>query len=128
MSDGELEPVEAIGVYREAGYDFIAISEHRKVGHLWQDENFLILPGVEWDTGDAIHMPVYHILGIGMNRETADFYHGAPYEGAPLGNTREKSGPEAGAEERNIIRTRRQSSMQSGQQEESLFWPTRPGQ
>ncbi len=87
MSDGELDPVDAIGVYREAGYDFIAISDHRKVGHLWQDDDFLILPGVEWDTGDAIRMPVYHILGIGMNRETVDFYHGAPYEGAPLGNT-----------------------------------------
>ena len=87
MSDGELDPVDAIGVYREAGYDFIAISDHRKVGHLWQNDNFLILPGVEWDTGDAIRMPIYHILGIGMNRETVDFYHGAPYEGAPLGNT-----------------------------------------
>ena len=88
MSDGELEQVEAIGVYREAGYDFIAISDHRKVGHLWQDDNFLILPGVEWDTGDAMNMPVYHILGIGMNRKIVDFYHGAPYEGASLGNTR----------------------------------------
>ena len=87
MSDGELEPVDAINVYREAGYDFIAITDHRKVGHLWQDEKFLILPGVEWDTGDAIHVPVYHILGIGMDRETVDFYRGAPYEGAPLGNT-----------------------------------------
>ena len=87
MSDGELEPVDAINVYREAGYDFIAITDHRKVGHPWQDEKFLILPGVEWDTGDAIHVPVYHILGIGMDRETVDFYRGAPYEGAPLGNT-----------------------------------------
>lgn len=88
MSDGVLDPVEAINVYREADYDFIAITDHRKVGHLWQDNSFLILPGVEWDTGDAVNMPVYHILGIGMDRETVDFYHGAPYEGAPLGNTR----------------------------------------
>ena len=88
VSDGVLEPADAIGVYREAGYDFIAITDHRKVGHLWQDDNFLILPGVEWDTGDVGRTPVYHILGIGMNRETVDFYHGAPYEGAPLGNTR----------------------------------------
>ena len=88
ISDGVLEPVEAIGIYRDAGYDFIAITDHRKVGHLWQDDRFLILPGVEWDTGDAVNAPVYHILGIGMTRETADFYHGAPYEGAPLGNVR----------------------------------------
>ena len=88
VSDGELEPVEAIDVYRDAGYDFIAITDHRKVGYLWQDDEFLILPGVEWDTGDAVNVPVYHILGIGMNKETADFYRGAPYEGAPLGNIR----------------------------------------
>ena len=87
-SDGVLDPVAAIGVYREAGYDFIAITDHRRVGHLWQDDDFLILPGVEWDTGDVRNAPVYHILGIGMTRETVDFYHGAPYEGAPLGNTR----------------------------------------
>ena len=47
VSDGVLEPVEAINVYRNAGSDFIAISDHRKVGHPWQDDNFLILPGVE---------------------------------------------------------------------------------
>ena len=88
LSDGALDPVEAINIYREAGYDFIAITDHRKVGHLWQDDSFLILPGVEWDTGDAVYMPVYHILGIGMDRDTVDFYHGAPYEGAPLGNAR----------------------------------------
>ena len=88
ISDGVLEPVDAINVYRNAGYDFIAITDHRKVGHLWQDDKFLILPGVEWDTGDAVRAPVYHILGIGMTKETIDFYHGAPYEGAPLGNSR----------------------------------------
>ena len=88
VSDGVLEPVEAINVYRNAGYDFIAISDHRKVGHPWQDDNFLILPGVEWDTGNVMSVPVYHILGIGMETETADFYHGAPYEGAALGNTK----------------------------------------
>lgn len=88
VSDGVLDPVEAIGIYREAGYDFIAITDHRMVGHLWQDDDFLILPGVEWDTGDAVSAPVYHILGIGMTRETADFYRGAPYEGAPLGRVR----------------------------------------
>ena len=54
VSDGVLDPVEAINIYREAGYDFIAITDHRKVGHLWQDDSFLILPGVEWDTGSEM--------------------------------------------------------------------------
>ena len=29
VSDGALDPVEAINIYREAGYDFIAITDHR---------------------------------------------------------------------------------------------------
>ena len=127
VSDGELEPVEAINVYREAGYDFIAISDHRKVGHPWQDDQFLILPGVEWDTGDAMRVPVYHILGIGMDRETVDFYHGAPYEGAPLGKYAAASGPAARAEERSIIPTRRRSLTRSGLPGGSLFWRILPG-
>lgn len=32
-------------------------------------------------------MSVYHILGIGMNKDIGIFHHGAPCAGAPLGNT-----------------------------------------
>ena len=34
VSDGELETVEAIGVYREAGYDLITIAAHRQAARL----------------------------------------------------------------------------------------------
>jgi hypothetical protein len=109
-----LDPVEAIGVYREAGYDFIAITDHHRVGHLWQDDDFLILPGVEWDTGDVRNAPVYHILGIGMTRDTVDFYHGAPYEGAPLGNTRSGIIVEGKYGRKRYLPILKQSLMQSG--------------
>lgn len=75
VSDGVLEPEDAVKVYRNAGYDFIAVTDHRKIGHLWQGEDFLVLPGCEFDTGNALAVPVYHILGIGMNREMEDIYH-----------------------------------------------------
>ena len=119
MSDGVLDPVEAINVYREAGYDFIAITDHRKVGHLWQDNSFLILPGVEWDTGDAVNMPVYHILGIGMDRETVDFYHGALMKERRSGIQERACGSEDEQIESAIIPTRRRSSKQSGRREVS---------
>lgn len=88
VSDGALEPRDAVGIYRSAGYDLVAITDHREESPLWEGDGFLVLPGVEWDTGDVEHQPVYHILGIGMKRETVDFYSGAPYEGAALGRGR----------------------------------------
>jgi len=69
MSDGDLTPEEAIERYRKAGYDFIALTDHRQENPDWQDDDFLVLTGAEYDTGDpASSMPVYHILGIGMER------------------------------------------------------------
>lgn len=75
VSDGVLEPKDAVEVYRNAGYDFVSVTDHRKTSHLWQGEDFLILPGCEFDTGNALAVPVYHILGIGMNCAMDDIYH-----------------------------------------------------
>ena len=67
ISDGILEPEEAVERYRNAGYDFVALTDHRIENPSWQDENFLVMTGAEYDTGDpASSMPVYHIIGIGM--------------------------------------------------------------
>lgn len=69
MSDGALTPEEAISLYKKAGYDFIALTDHRQENPEWQEEDFVVLTGAEYDTGDpASSMPVYHILGIGMER------------------------------------------------------------
>lgn len=67
MSDGVLSPEEAVVRYRRAGYDFVALTDHRMENPYWQEEDFLVLTGAEYDTGDpASSMPVYHIVGIGM--------------------------------------------------------------
>lgn len=65
-SDGRLGPEDAVAYYRRAGYDFVAITDHWHVGAEKQEDGFLQLPGCEWDTGDMVHAPVFHIVGVGM--------------------------------------------------------------
>ena len=64
-SDGRRSPEEAIALYREQGYDVLAITDHWKVtreSHL--DEGMLVLSGVEFD----FNLPgqVIHMLGLGV--------------------------------------------------------------
>ena len=51
ISDGVLTPEEAVERYRRAGYDFIALTDHRQENPEWQDDDFLVLTGAEYDTG-----------------------------------------------------------------------------
>jgi hypothetical protein len=84
-SDGHVSTAEAIHIYEKKGYDFIAITDHRKpsvtiepntTGILDNQEikmnSMLLLSGVEWDTGGnntelAGDVDCFHILGIGMS-------------------------------------------------------------
>jgi len=76
ISDGNLDPVATVEVYRASGYDFTAITDH--IGGFWDKENkvyrpleypleqmnrpgFLVLPAIEYDTnrnGETIHFVV----------------------------------------------------------------------
>ncbi len=52
VSDGRKTPEEALALYRENGYDFIALTDHYK----WRPESLeengiLCLSGCEYDTG-----------------------------------------------------------------------------
>lgn len=67
-SDGVLPPEEAIGLYRAAGYDFLALTDHWKQSETVEQDGFLQLAGCEFDTGDMRDYPVYHIVGVGMER------------------------------------------------------------
>ncbi len=98
-SDGRLSPSEAVRLYKEAGYDFVALSDHRKVNSEKEEDGFLVLSGAEWDTGDVNRFPVYHILGIGMERpmrpiyrRAADIFHRAPLPQEIIGAIREAGG------------------------------------
>lgn len=68
ISDGQCAPEEAAAYYRRAGYDFLAITDHWHQSAETQTDGFLQLAGCEWDTGDMVHTPVFHIVGVGMER------------------------------------------------------------
>jgi len=65
-SDGQISPEAVVGAYRDAGYDFICLSDHFEAEYAWQvtdtrtlrDENFTTIVGAElssapWDERDA---------------------------------------------------------------------------
>lgn len=85
LSDGKILPGEACDIYREKGYDFIAITDHRKPSRAGEHKGMVLIPGAEWDYGNGREYPVYHILSIGTESDLqlCDFYR----EGKlPVGN------------------------------------------
>lgn len=68
-SDGHISPEAAMKLYQNAGYDFIAITDHWVQAENKMNDGLLILNGCEWNTGDMIDSPVYHIIGVGMEAE-----------------------------------------------------------
>ncbi len=77
-SDGHLTPEDAVGLYRKAGYDFLALTDHWAQSREGERDGLLLLSGGEWDTGDMIHTPVYHIVGAGM-RSSVKLNRGTQY-------------------------------------------------
>lgn len=68
LSDGALDPEAAVALYRQAGYDFVAVTDHWHVSTPVQEHGFLRLSGCEFDTGDMVRSPVFHIVGVGMEK------------------------------------------------------------
>lgn len=67
-SDGAKTPLEAVQAYESAGYDFLAITDHRKVTILdGYQGRMLLLPGIELDR-ELPGGEVVHLLGIGMDQ------------------------------------------------------------
>lgn len=67
-SDGKLAPNEVIRRYREAGYDFLSLTDHNRVTVIDEPpgENFLLLLGVEMDAGRTDIGGIYHVVGFGL--------------------------------------------------------------
>jgi predicted metal-dependent phosphoesterase TrpH len=70
-SDGHLAPDDALELYRKAGYNFAALTDHWVQSKACVSHGMTVLGGCEWDTGDMVHAPVYHIVGVGMDREVS---------------------------------------------------------
>lgn len=68
QSDGKLAPLAALERYEAAGYDAVAITDHRTLTlERGCRGEMLLLPGIEWDVrlegrGEAIHL-----LGVGVD-------------------------------------------------------------
>ena len=62
-SDGRLTYDEAVSVYEQAGYDFIAVTDHWKVSaQCTSDGGMLLLPGCEYNVGaDTMRVRILNI-------------------------------------------------------------------
>lgn len=67
-SDGVLEPDERITVYRDAGYDFIALTDHHVVSNdaAKSADDFLVIEGVECDADGTEAGETYHVVGLNV--------------------------------------------------------------
>lgn len=70
ISDGTKKPEEVVALYKENGYDFLAITDHDIYGvhEELNEEEFIVLPGIEMASTYDWKEPlwaVHHLLGIG---------------------------------------------------------------
>lgn len=67
LSDGSLSPDEVLMQFHMAGYDFVALTDHRIFGEERDFNGMLVMNGCEFDNGSAdFRTGVYHIIGVGM--------------------------------------------------------------
>ena len=75
-SDGRLSPDRVIALYEQAGYDFLAITDHRKVTEVGDIGTgcLLLIPGLELDYFvDGRHRQAVHIVGVGVERDVMGY-------------------------------------------------------
>ncbi len=70
LSDGVKTPEEAAEIYKKAGYDIIAITDHWVWGNSKEINGVRVLAGAEFNIGGADACDgVYHILGLGCTEQ-----------------------------------------------------------
>lgn len=70
LSDGRKTPEEAAEIYKKAGYDAVAFTDHWVYGQGQTINGLTVLSGCEYHFGGYLgNNPVYHIVGIGMERD-----------------------------------------------------------
>ena len=88
QSDGCLSPEAVCNVYRNAGYDFLSLTDHfmEVYGYpitdtrAFQSESFVTIPGAELHTGSTELGHIWHILAVGL---PFDFETNRPGETGP---------------------------------------------
>ncbi len=70
LSDGRVSPEEAARIYREAGFDAIAVTDHWKYHAEETLSGLHILSGCEYNMGGSdTSVDVMHIVGVGMKQD-----------------------------------------------------------
>jgi len=70
LSDGRVSPEECARIYKEAGFDAIAITDHWRYGEAQELSGLKIYSGAEYNMGGAdTSVNVMHIVGVGMDTE-----------------------------------------------------------
>lgn len=70
LSDGRKSPEEVVQIYKNAGYDAIAITDHWKYYPESEIDGLTIISGCEYNMGVADTIAgVMHIVGLGMKEE-----------------------------------------------------------
>jgi len=69
-SDGHVSPEQAAEIYRAAGFDAIALTDHWTYGAAWDNQGMQIFSGAEYNIGGGnAANGVFHIVGIGMEAD-----------------------------------------------------------
>ncbi len=66
-SDGDIAPADCAALYRRLGYHILAITDHWHVTDLSSErDDFLLLPGAEFNVGRAAQGTSYHLVGLNL--------------------------------------------------------------
>lgn len=68
-SDGRCTPEVLAYMYKNAGCDFLAFTDHWLYGDGGEINDMLLLSGCEYNIGDIVNTPVHHIVGLGMQHK-----------------------------------------------------------
>ena len=70
-SDGKLTMADRFAAYREEGYDFLVLTDHRKVNNVdaYSTDDFLAISGSEVHPSNPYGGPVYHIVAINIHQQ-----------------------------------------------------------
>ena len=70
LSDGKYSPQEVAKIYKSAGFDAIAFTDHWVYGEETQIDGLTILAGCEYNLGQSdTAVDVIHIVGVGMEKD-----------------------------------------------------------
>ena len=79
-SDGDITPVDCATLYRQLGYDILAITDHRSVTDPPAHDGMLLIPGAEYHAGASAQGTHYHIVGLSLSSRGQTSYR--PEDGA----------------------------------------------